>query len=120
MLRQTAHYLLLTEVTSLRNPQEALALAERSRSVPNDPFQLHELLATAYAENHRYREAAENERKVTLLASTRWCQSSSSSSRLRIGSGTGIPVGHAVKSSVGLQVRLDNWDLFVLFTKRNT
>jgi len=63
-LRQLAHYLLLTEVTTLRNPREALELAERSRSVPNDPFQLHELLAAAYAENHRYREAAENERAV--------------------------------------------------------
>jgi eukaryotic-like serine/threonine-protein kinase len=64
VLRQAAHYLLLTEVTSLRNSQEALALAERSRGVASDPFQLHELLAAAYAENHRYREAAEYERKV--------------------------------------------------------
>jgi hypothetical protein len=29
-----------------------------------DPFQLHELLAAAYAENHRYREAADMERKA--------------------------------------------------------
>ena len=64
VLRQTAHYLLFSEVTSLRNPREALALAERSSGVPSDPFQLDELLAAAYAENHRYREAAEYERKV--------------------------------------------------------
>jgi hypothetical protein len=32
--------------------------------VANDPFQVYELLAAAYAENHRYREAAENERKA--------------------------------------------------------
>ncbi len=64
VLRQAAHYLLLTEVTALRNPQEALALAERSRGIASDPFQLHELLAAAYAENRRYREAAEYERKV--------------------------------------------------------
>lgn len=64
LLRETARYLLFTEVSTLRNPREGLALAERARTVSNDPFELYELLAAAYAENHRYREAAENERKA--------------------------------------------------------
>jgi serine/threonine protein kinase len=64
VLRETAAYLLFTEVRSLRNPKEALALAERGRSVSNDPFSLYELLAAAYAENHRYPEAVDNERKA--------------------------------------------------------
>jgi non-specific serine/threonine protein kinase/serine/threonine-protein kinase len=64
LLRQAARYVLFTEVTTLRNPQEGLTLAERARNVANDPFQVYELLAAAYAENHRYREAAENERKA--------------------------------------------------------
>jgi non-specific serine/threonine protein kinase/serine/threonine-protein kinase len=64
LLRAAARYLLFTGVTTLRNPQEALALAERGQKVSSDPFQLYELLAAAYAENHRYREAADNQRKA--------------------------------------------------------
>jgi non-specific serine/threonine protein kinase/serine/threonine-protein kinase len=64
LLRWAARYLLFTEVTTLRNSREALALAERGRNVSSDPFQLYELLAAAYAENHRYREAADNQRKA--------------------------------------------------------
>jgi eukaryotic-like serine/threonine-protein kinase len=66
LLRQAAGYLLFTEVKDLRNPKEALQWAERAQSSAADPFQLHELLAAAYAENHRYREAAEMERKAIL------------------------------------------------------
>jgi serine/threonine protein kinase len=64
LLRQAAGYLLFTEVQDLRNPKEALEWAERAKSSAADPFQLHELLAAAYAENHRYREAADMERKA--------------------------------------------------------
>ncbi len=64
ILRAAARYLLFTDVKDLRNPKEALALAERARSSSSDPFQLYELLAAAYAENHRYREAADTERKA--------------------------------------------------------
>jgi hypothetical protein len=64
LLRQTVRYLLFTEVTTLRDPREALALAERGRNISSNPFQLYELLAAAYGEDHRYREAAENERKA--------------------------------------------------------
>ena len=39
-------------------------LAERAGSSSSDPFQFYELLAAAYAENHRYREAADTERKA--------------------------------------------------------
>jgi hypothetical protein len=64
LLRQAARYLLFTEVKDLRNPKEALECAERAKSSAADPFQMYELLAAAYAENHRYREAAETERKA--------------------------------------------------------
>jgi hypothetical protein len=55
-------YLLFTEVQDFRNPKEDLALAERGRSLSSEPFQLYELLAAAYAENHGYREAADTKR----------------------------------------------------------
>jgi len=64
LLRQAARYLLFTEVKDLRNPKEALEWSERAKSSAGDPFQLHELLAAAYAENHRYREAADMERQA--------------------------------------------------------
>ncbi len=64
VLRQAAAYLLFTEVQDLRNPREALALAERGRANSDDPFQLDELLAAAYAENHRYRDAVNSIRKA--------------------------------------------------------
>jgi serine/threonine protein kinase len=64
LLRQASGYLLFTEVKDLRNPKEALEWAERAKSSSSDPFQLHELLAAAYAENHRYREAADMERQA--------------------------------------------------------
>ncbi|HUB82000.1 MAG TPA: serine/threonine-protein kinase [Bryobacteraceae bacterium] len=64
VLRQAANYLLFTEVTTLRDPREALALAERGRKLSSDPFKLYELLGAAYAANDRYREAAESERKA--------------------------------------------------------
>lgn len=63
VLRQAAQYLLFTEVKELRNPKEALALAERDRALGEDPFSSDELLASAYAENHRYRDAANTIRK---------------------------------------------------------
>ena len=64
LLRQAARYLLFTEVKDLRNPKEALQLSERARSSSSDPFQLYELLAAAYAENHRYREAVDSMRQA--------------------------------------------------------
>jgi hypothetical protein len=64
LLRQAARYLLFTEVKDLRNPKEALELSERARSISSDPFQLHELLAAAYSENHRYREAVDSIRQA--------------------------------------------------------
>jgi tetratricopeptide (TPR) repeat protein len=64
ILRQAARYLLFTEVTSLRNPKEALALAERGKSIQGDPFQFYELLAAAYAENHRFVEAVDAQHKA--------------------------------------------------------
>jgi hypothetical protein len=64
LLRQAARYLLFTEVTTLRNPKEGLALAERASAGSGDPFQAYELLAAAYGENHRYRDAADTERKA--------------------------------------------------------
>jgi hypothetical protein len=64
VLRQAARYLLFTEVKDLRNPKEALELSERGRSISSDPFQLDELLAAAYSENHRYRAAVESMRKA--------------------------------------------------------
>ena len=64
LLREAANYLLFTQVTTLRDPREALALAERGRNLSSDPFQLYELLAAAYAENHRYAEAVDNQRKA--------------------------------------------------------
>jgi hypothetical protein len=39
-------------------------LAERGKSSAGDPFQLDELLAAAYAENHRYPEAVGTMRKA--------------------------------------------------------
>lgn len=56
VLRQAAGYLLFTDVKDLRNAKEALALAERGRATAG-PFEFDELLAAAYAENHRYRDA---------------------------------------------------------------
>jgi len=64
VLRQAARFLLFTDVKDLRSPREALALAERARSVSGDPFQLYELLAAAYAENFRYLEAVGAIRKA--------------------------------------------------------
>jgi tetratricopeptide (TPR) repeat protein len=64
VLRQAARFLLFTDVKDLRSPREALALAERARSVSGDPFQLYELLAAAYAENYRYLEAVGAIRKA--------------------------------------------------------
>jgi hypothetical protein len=64
VLRQAARYLLFTAVKDLRNPKEALELSERARSSSSDPFQLYELLAAAYAENHRYSEAVDSIRKA--------------------------------------------------------
>jgi eukaryotic-like serine/threonine-protein kinase len=64
ILRQAARYMLFTEVQDLRNPKEALVLAERGKSSAGDPFQLDELLAAAYAENHRYPEAVNAMRKA--------------------------------------------------------
>lgn len=64
LLRQASRYLLFTEVKDLRSPGEGLALAERARSLSSDPFQLYELLAAAYAENHRFREAVGAIRKA--------------------------------------------------------
>ena len=64
LLRQAARYLLFTDVKGLRNPKEALALAERGRAISSDPFQLDELLAAAYAENHRFRDAVNSQRKA--------------------------------------------------------
>jgi len=64
LLRQAARYMLFTEVKDLRNPKEALELSERARSISSDPFQLYELLAAAYSENHRYREAVDSIRKA--------------------------------------------------------
>ena len=64
VLRQAARYLLFTEVKDLRNPKEALQLSERARSISSDPFQLDELLAAAYSENHRYREAVDSMHKA--------------------------------------------------------
>jgi hypothetical protein len=64
VLRQAARYLLFTEVKDLRNPKEALELSQRARSISSDPFQLYELLAAAYSENHRDREAVDSMRKA--------------------------------------------------------
>jgi tetratricopeptide (TPR) repeat protein len=64
LLRQATRYLLFTEVETLRSPREALALAERCRNTTADRFQLFELLAAAYAENHLYRQAADHERQA--------------------------------------------------------
>jgi hypothetical protein len=64
LLRQAARYLLFTEVKDLRNPKEALELSERGQSISSDPFQLYELLAAAYSENHRYREAVDSIRQA--------------------------------------------------------
>lgn len=63
VLRQTAQYLLFTEVKELRDPKEALALAERGRARGEDPFSSDELLAGAYAANHRYRDAVNTIRR---------------------------------------------------------
>lgn len=64
VLRQAAAYLLFTQVKDLRDPKEALALAERGRTRADDPFSSDELLAAAYAENHRYRDAVNTIRRA--------------------------------------------------------
>lgn len=64
VMRQAAQYLLFAEVKDLRDPKEALALAERGQAHGEDPYSWDEVLAAAYAENHRYRDAVNTIRKA--------------------------------------------------------
>jgi hypothetical protein len=72
-IRVLVTYLLESALPSVRDPREALALLDQPRwRGQADTFEFNEVLAEAYHENHRYREAADTLRKaLTLMPPTK-------------------------------------------------
>ncbi len=67
-IRVLATYLLESALPAVRDPKEALALLDQPRwQRQADTFEFNEVLAKAYHENHRYREAADTLRKALAL-----------------------------------------------------
>jgi len=67
-VRVLVTYLLESALPAVRDPKEALALLDQQRwQRQADTFEFNEVLAKAYHENHRYREAAETLRKALAL-----------------------------------------------------
>lgn len=67
-IRVLVTYLLESALPTVRNPKEALALLDQPRwQRQADTFEFNEVLANAYHENHRYREAADTLRKALAL-----------------------------------------------------
>jgi len=67
-IRVLVTYLLESALPAVRDPKEALALLEQPRwRGQADTFEFNEVLAKAYHENHRFREAADTLRKALAL-----------------------------------------------------
>jgi eukaryotic-like serine/threonine-protein kinase len=67
-IRVLVTYLLESPLPAVRDPKEALALLDQPRwRGQADTFEFNEVLAMAYRENHRYREAADTMRKALSL-----------------------------------------------------
>ncbi len=67
-IRVLVTYLLESPLRAVRDPKEALALLDQPRwRGQADTFEFNEVLADAYYENHRYREAADTMRKALAL-----------------------------------------------------
>jgi Flp pilus assembly protein TadD len=67
-IRVLVTYLLESALPAVRDPKEALALLDQPRwQRQADTFEFNEVLAKAYHENHRYREAADTLRKALAL-----------------------------------------------------
>lgn len=67
-IRVLVGYLLESDLPAVRDPKEALALLDPPRwRSQADTFEFNEVLAKAYHENHRYREAADTLRRALAL-----------------------------------------------------